>query len=77
MIRAILPKGTSFDHITQPMLDVIMSHVNSYSRPSLADKAPTDLFAYTFGTHVLEALGMKRIPANEIILKPKLIDQIM
>lgn len=77
LIRAILPKGTSFDHITQPMLDVIMSHVNSYSRPSLADKAPTDLFAYTFGTHVLEALGMKRIPANEIILKPKLIDQIM
>jgi len=77
LLRTILPKGTSFDGLTQDALDTIMSHVNSYSRPSLADKAPADLFAYAYGESALTALGIRRIPSNQIILKPKLIEQIM
>jgi IS30 family transposase len=72
-LRTILPKGTSFDHLTQDALDRVMSNINSYSRPSLGDKAPLDLFAFTYGIDVLKTLGMHRVPANEIILKPALL----
>lgn len=32
MIRRILPKGTSFDNLTQEDINKIMSHINSYKR---------------------------------------------
>jgi len=73
LLRMILPKGTSFDTLKQDALDRVMSHINSYSRPSLADKAPIDLFAFVYGTDVLGTLNMRRVPANEIILKPALL----
>jgi hypothetical protein len=33
----ILPKGTSFDPLTQNDINTVLSHVNSYSRPALND----------------------------------------
>lgn len=72
-IRLILPKGASFDRLLQADVDTIMSHINSYSRPSLGDKTPFDLFGYVYGTDLLEALGLQRIAPNEIVLKPRLI----
>ena len=72
-IRMVLPRGTSFDALTQPDLDRVMSHVNSYSRPSLNDKAPFELFAFTYGTELLATLGLRQIPANDIVLKPILL----
>ena len=77
LLRLILPKRTSFDWLTQHSLDVVMSHVNSYSRPRLGDKAPADLFAYTYGSDTLEALGIRRIASNQIILKPELLQTNM
>jgi IS30 family transposase len=72
-IRMILPKGTSFDRLVQTDIDLMMSHINSYSRPSLGDKTPFDLFSYVYGTDLLEALGLRRIAPNDILLKPRLI----
>lgn len=72
-IRMILPKGRSFDSLTQADIDKVMSHVNSYTRPALNDKAPSDLFAFTYGEDFLDRLGIRRIPANEVILRPSLI----
>jgi len=72
-IRLILPKGSSFDHLSQADVDKIISHVNSYSRPSLQDKSPYDLFTFLHGTDLLDPLGIRKIPANEILLKPRLI----
>ena len=72
-IRMVLPKGSSFDHLSQADVDTLMSHVNSYSRPSLQDKSPCDLFAFLHGTELLDQLGIQKIPANEILLKPRLI----
>ena len=72
-VRMILPPGTSFDALTQERLDLAMSHVNSYSRPVLNDKAPHDLFKAVYGEGVLAALGQRRIPANDIVLKPSLL----
>jgi transposase, IS30 family len=73
-IRMILPKGRSFDNLTQADIDRVMSHVNSYSRPSLNDKTPFDLFAFTYGKDILERLNIRRIPSGNVILKPSLLD---
>ena len=72
-IRMVLPKGPSFDHLSQADVDKLLSHVNSYSRPSLQDKSPFDLFDFLHGTDLLDQLGIRKIPANEILLKPRLI----
>ena len=72
-LRMILPKGSSFDRLSQAAIDKVLSHVNSYTRPALNDKAPFDLFAFAFGADILDRLGIRRIPANEICLKPTLL----
>lgn len=72
-LRLILPKGTSFDGLTQAHIDMMLSHINSYSRPALNDKAPFDLFAFTYGGDLLTQLGLQRIPADRIVLKPSLL----
>jgi len=73
LIRLILPKGTSFDHLTQKDINKALSHINSYSRPVLNDKSPYDLFEYLYGAELLTALGIRRIEPNDIILKPGLL----
>ena len=72
-IRRILPKGSSFDHLVQEDINLMMSHINSYSREKLNDRAPFDIFAAIHGGGVIEKLGYRRIPANEIVLKPSLL----
>jgi IS30 family transposase len=72
-LRFVLPKGTSFDGLTQADVDKVLSHVNSYSRPALNDKAPFDLFAFSYGVDLLTQLGLQRIPADRIVLKPSLL----
>ena len=50
-----------------------MSHVNSYSRPTLHDKSPFELFSFIYGADILEKLSIYKIPSGEILLKPRLI----
>lgn len=72
-IRKILPKGRSFDTFDQSDINLMMSHINSYSREKLNDKTPIEVFEFLYGSNVLSKLGIKKIPANEIILKPSLL----
>lgn len=72
-IRRILPKGRSFDDLGQSDIALMMSHINSYSREKLNDKSPFDMFGFIYGYDALQRLGMLRIPANEILLKPSLL----
>lgn len=72
-LRLVIPKGTSFDGLTQAHINTLLSHVNSYSRPVLNDKAPFDLFAFTYGVDLLTQLGLQRIPSDRIVLKPSLL----
>ncbi len=68
-IRRILPKGTSFDNLCQTDINLMMSHINSYSKEKLGDKSPFDVF----GHDALKKLGLNRIMSNEILLKPSLL----
>ena len=72
-IRKILPQGYSFDHLVQDDINIMMSHINSYSREKLNDKSPYEIFTFLYGQGVIEKLGLWIIPPNEIILKPHLL----
>jgi len=72
-IRKVLPKGKSFDDLTQNDISLMMSHINSYSREKLNDKSPFDAFVFLYGHDILEKLGISRIPSNDILLKPSLL----
>jgi IS30 family transposase len=72
-VRRILPKGTSFDNLEQTDIDLMMSHINSYSREKLNDKSPLEMFGFLHGSKTLKILGQSKIPANEILLKPSLL----
>jgi len=37
-IRRVLPKGSSFDDLTQADINLMMEHINSYTREKLNDK---------------------------------------
>ncbi len=74
-IRLFLPKPEStFENLTQEKVDLMLSHINSYLRPSLNNVAPYDIFKVTYGQEVLDRLNQTRIPSKEILLKNRLLD---
>jgi IS30 family transposase len=73
-IRRILPKGTSFDSLTQNDIQLMLNHVNSYSRKKLNNKSPYEMFAFLHGEEILRKLGSEGIPSQNIILKPELLE---
>ncbi len=72
-IRRILPKKTYFKELTQEKVQLMMNHINSYTRKKLNNKSAHQLFSFFYGEDTAEKLEMKAISANEIILKPELL----
>lgn len=75
MFRDIVPKGASFDSFTQETVNLIFSHVNSVRRKSLNGKTPFEVFAFTFGEAAAKILGIKHIPADQVVQSPKLLNK--
>ena len=73
MIRRVLPKGTSFDGLTQDDINLMMSHINSYTRKKLNNQSAHRLFSFLHGAEILDKLSIKSIPANEINLTTMLL----
>ena len=66
LIRDILPKGTSFDNLTQEDINLVCSHVNSVKRAALNGKSSYELFSFTYGEEIPELLGISNIPAEDV-----------
>lgn len=73
MLRMVLPKGTSFEFLTQWDVNLIVNHINSTPRESLGGRTPYETALDNFGKDTLKALQLKRIDPDEVILTPKLI----
>lgn len=77
LIRQILPKGTSFDDLTQEKISLMMSHINSYKRTSLGNHSPFEMFGIIYGEKLLNDMlhltCQKIISPNNVILKPSLV----
>ena len=75
-VRRILEHGVSFDGLTQAEVNLVMSHVNSYTRGVLDGRCAWDEFVERHGEPgrlFLERLGLRRIPANDVTLDPYLL----
>lgn len=72
-IRRILPKGTSFDELTQDKVNLMMDHINSYRRKSLGDRSPYEMFGLLHDKSILDKLGAVPIPPDDIRLLPDLL----
>ena len=73
LIRDILPKGTSFDNLTQEDINLVCSHVNSVKRAALNGKSAYELFAFTYGEKIPKLLGISKIPAEDVCQSSKLL----
>lgn len=72
-IRYILPKGKSFEGLTQEKINLIFSHINSTKRHSTSRATPYDLACVLFGEETLNKLGIKKINPEDVTLKPNLL----
>lgn len=73
LLRRVIPKGTSLNAYTQKDIDLMMNHINSYARKKLNDRSPYQSFSFFHSIDVLERLGVRLIPTNEITLTPDLL----
>ena len=72
-IRYVLPKGSSFDWLTQEKVLLMINHINSTARPGLKGKRPIDLALQNFGMDVIEKLGLVVILPDDVNLTPSLL----
>ena len=72
-IRYILPKGRSFDELSEEKVNKIKSHINSVSRDSLEGRTPYDIVEPIISKEILLKLGIERINADDVNLSPKLL----
>ena len=73
IVREILPKGVSFDSLTQDKAHLALSHVNAYIRYVNGNRTPYDVFEFLYGAGTAEKLHISKIDPKEVILKPRLV----
>jgi IS30 family transposase len=76
IFRDIVPKGESFDDFTQGMVNTIFSHVNGIKRKSLNGKSPYEAFVYFFNKEVASLLGIRHIPAEDVMQDKRLLKRL-
>lgn len=70
LLRRKLPKGTSFDDFTQDDINEVLSNTNSYKRAVKNEKAPLEIFTFTYGKDALEYFPLRLIPPDDVDMKP-------
>ena len=73
IVREILPKGVSFDALTQEQAYLALSHVNAYVRLAQGDRTPFEVFEFLYGEGTAAKLHIANIDPKEVILKPRLV----
>jgi IS30 family transposase len=72
-IRRVVPKGKSFDELTQADIGLMMDHINSYRRKKLNGKSPYEAFCFYYGEGLAQKLGCHEVEAARINLTPRLL----
>lgn len=75
LLRRVLPKGTSFDGLTQRDIDLVCSHINSYSRENLEGATPFSAAPAGFTDKLARALGLAQIDPDQVCLTPRLLNR--
>ena len=73
-LRRILPKGrTDMDRMSAADVATCCSHVNSYPLASLGGRCPFDALGELLPAEALALLGVERIAAADVVLRPSLM----
>ena len=72
-IRRILPKGSSFNELTQNDIDLMMSHINSYKRKKLNDKTPYESFSFFYNESTAKLLNVDKIDSDKVVHSKSLL----
>lgn len=72
LLRYVIPKGYTFDSLTQDDVNFIVSNINSYYRDSLGT-TPFELATIVFGIDVLNKIGIQYIDGKSIVLNTALL----
>ena len=75
LIRYVLPKGTSFDFLTQNDIDILFSNINGLRRQSLHNFTPFELAKKVLGQKFLSLINIYYIPSKRIVLTPNLFNK--
>lgn len=70
LIRYCVPKGNSFDSLSQEQITTMTNHINSYSRKSLGHCCPFDIAKLQLDNKLFDVLGLERVPEDEVELTP-------
>lgn len=74
-IRRFIPKGEDMAPYSQADISLMMDHINSYTRESIGNKSPYDMFAFLYGQEVLDLLGCHRIPPQNVTLNRSIFNK--
>lgn len=69
----IFTKGTVLAPYTQADIRKAMNHINSAPREELGGETPYKLALKKYGPEILEALQLKYVAPDDVILSPKLL----
>jgi IS30 family transposase len=72
-IRYVVPKGKPFDSLSQQKVNIMINHINSTKRASLNDSTPFGLAQKLLPEKLFEALDLKLIDPDQVVLKPILV----
>lgn len=72
-IRKIVPKGRSFDELTQADMEQMMNHINSYRRKKLNGKNPYEASCFYYEEDLAERLGCQEVATKDINLTARLL----
>lgn len=74
-LRYIMPKGTSFDAMTQEDITLAINHINSTARGSLNGRTPFELASLLLDEKLLKLLHLEPVEPDRVLLKPALLKQ--
>lgn len=77
-IRKALPKGTSFEGLTQRQCALLMSHINSEPRPSLGGLSAIQMFKFAYkdaADALLLGLGIEEVDKDHLNLTESLLQR--
>jgi len=73
LLRRVIPKHQSINHLDQEKTNLMMNHINSYKRGKLGNNTPYEIFERMYGVSILNKLGITFISPDEVVLRPSLV----
>jgi IS30 family transposase len=72
LIRRVIKKGMSLKPYSQDDINLLMNHINSYTRKKLNQRSAFDVFSLLHSPSLLELLGIVKIEPDDVTLTTSL-----